>query len=45
MSDVPAIADYVEEILAGAPELSEAQRVRLVELLAPVRRAALEVAS
>lgn len=46
MSEVShAIDDYVEEIVAEAPELSEAQRVRLVELLRPVRRPALEAAS
>jgi hypothetical protein len=46
MSEVSqAIDRYVEEILADAPELSEAQRTRLAELLWPVRRPALVVAS
>lgn len=46
MSEVsPAIDTYVEKILAEAPPLSDEQRVRLCELLAPVRRPAVVAAS
>lgn len=46
MSEVSqAIDRYVEEILADAPELSDEQRLRLRELLGPVRRPVLEAAS
>ncbi len=46
MSDVnQAIAEYVKEILAQAPPLTDDQRVRLCELLRPVRRPVLETAS
>ncbi|WP_197283499.1 hypothetical protein [Mycobacterium sp. Marseille-P9652] len=46
MSEVsPAIDDYVEKILAEAPPLSDEQRIRLCELLRPVRPRALEAAS
>jgi hypothetical protein len=39
MSEVsPALAEYVEKILAEAPPLSDEQRVGLCELLRPVRR-------
>jgi hypothetical protein len=31
-------AAYIEELLAGAPPLTDAQRAQLAELLAPVRR-------
>ncbi|WP_273733367.1 hypothetical protein [Mycolicibacterium septicum] len=31
------IADYVERVLAAAPPLTDEQRVRLAELLRPVR--------
>jgi hypothetical protein len=37
MSDPTTIADYVEKILAEAPPLTDEQRVRLTELLRPVR--------
>ena len=41
MPDVnSAITEYVEKILAEAPPLSDEQRVRLCELLRPVRRPA-----
>jgi hypothetical protein len=33
----PTIDDYVSKILAGAPPLNDEQRVRLAELLRPVR--------
>ena len=33
------IADYVEKVLAEAPPLTQEQRAKLAELLAPVRRA------
>jgi hypothetical protein len=38
MSEVnSAIAEYVDKILAEAPPLSDEQRVRLAELLRPIR--------
>ncbi len=40
MSDPTAITEYVEKILAEAPPLNDEQRVRLAELLRPVRRPA-----
>jgi hypothetical protein len=36
------ITDYVERVLAEAPPLTQEQRTKLAELLAPVRRATAE---
>jgi len=36
------ITDYVEKVLAEAPPLTQEQRAKLAELLAPVRRATAE---
>lgn len=40
-----AVAEYVELILAEAPPLTDEQRVRLCELLRPVRKPVFEAAS
>lgn len=32
------IAEYIQKVLAAAPELTDEQRTRLAELLRPVRR-------
>lgn len=34
----PRIADYLDRMLSDAPALTEGQRVRLAELLRPVRQ-------